>query len=103
MTKDAYFEMCEMLGSEPVEEEIPVEMDDFPAEVQGAIGVYYRLRDEWDSMSGTYMGKSYAGLQDMFNILEIPSEDRKWTLDWIATMDNVRAKSIRDSKPKPTK
>jgi len=103
MTKEAYFDMCEMLGSEPIEEEIPIEMDDFPTEVQEAIGVYYRLRDEWDSMSGTYMGKSYVGLLDILDILEIPQEDRKLTLDWISIMDNVRAKSIRDSKPKPTK
>ncbi len=100
MTKDTYFEMCAMLGSEPIEEEIPIEQEDFPMEVQQAIGVYYRLRDEWDTMNGTYMGKSYVGLKDILDILEIPFEDRRWTLDWITIMDNVRAKSIRDSKPK---
>lgn len=99
MTKDAYFDMCEMLGSEPIEEEIPVERGDFPVEVQEAIEVYYRLRDEWDTMSGTYMGKSYVGLRDILDIMEIPQEDRKWTLDWISIMDSVRAKSIKDSKP----
>ena len=33
MTKEQYFEMCEMMGSEPVEDEIPVEFDDLYSEV----------------------------------------------------------------------
>lgn len=103
MTKDSYFEMCEMLGSEPIESEIPIEQSDFPTEVQDAIGVYYKLKDDWDTMNGVYMGKSYVGLQDILNILEIPMEDRRWTLDWITVMDNIRSKALKDSKPKPQK
>ena len=34
MTKEMYFEMCEALGNDPVESEIPVELDDFPLEIQ---------------------------------------------------------------------
>ena len=30
MTKEQYFEMCEALGNEPAESEIPIEFDDFP-------------------------------------------------------------------------
>jgi hypothetical protein len=99
MTKDAYFEMCEALGNEPIEEEIPVEMDDFPQEVQEAIGVYYKLRDEWDTMNGVYLGKSYAGFADILNILEIPQENRKLLLDWIAIMDAARSKAFKEMKP----
>ena len=43
MTKEQYFEMCEMLGSQPVDSEIPVELDDFPVEVQQAFLVYKQL------------------------------------------------------------
>ena len=100
MTKDAYFEMCEALGSEPVEEEIPVEQSDFPLEVQEAIDVYYRMRDEWDTMSGTYLGKSFAGFQDVLDIMDIPKGDRRWIMDWITVMDAARSKAIRDAKPK---
>lgn len=103
MTKDSYFQMCDMLGTEPVEEEIPIEINDFPVEVQLAIEVYYRLRDEWDSMNGIYIGKSYVGLIDILNILEIPKQDRKLILDWLSVMDNVRGKAIRDAKPKNNK
>lgn len=100
MTKDAYFEMCEALGSEPIDEEIPIEQSDFPLEVQEAIDIYYRLRDEWDSMSGTYLGKSFAGFGDILDIMEIPKGDRKLLLEWITVMDAARSKAIRESKPK---
>lgn len=103
MTKDAYFEMCEALGSEPIEEEIPVEYSDFPAEVQEAIGVYHRLRDEWDTMNGNYMGKSFAGLRDILDILEVDFADRRLVLDWVGVMDATRAQAISDAKPKTKK
>ena len=90
MTKDAYFEMCETLGSEPDEDEIPVEVEDFPVEVQTAITIYNRLRDEWEGMSGTYMGKSFAGLKDILDIYEIDQQDRKYLLEWIEVMDIKR-------------
>lgn len=100
MTKEAYYEMCEALGTEPLEEEIPIEMDDFPEEVQEAIVIYYKLRDEWDSMNGIYMGKSYAGLMDILNIMEVEPRDRKYVLEWIAVMDSARSKAIEAQRPK---
>lgn len=99
MTKEAYFEMCEALGTEPLDEEIPVEMQDFPVEVQEAINIYYKLRDEWDTMNGIYLGKSYAGLGDILTILEVPNEDRKFLLEWLAVMDAARSKSLKALRP----
>ena len=58
MTRDTYFEMCEALGTEPVEEEIPVEFEDFCLDVQEALSIYQKLRDEWDYMGGNYIGKN---------------------------------------------
>lgn len=100
MTKEAYFEMCEALGTEPSEEEIPVEMDDFPDEVQEAISIYYKLRDDWDTMNGIYMGKSYAGLGDILDILEVENADRKYLLEWISVMDSARSKVLSAQRPK---
>lgn len=98
MTKEAYFEMCEALGSEPEEDEIPIEMDDFPNEVQEAVTIYYKMRDEWDTMNGVYLGKSFAGFADILNILEVPHEDRKYLLEWITVMDAARSKAFSDMK-----
>jgi hypothetical protein len=100
MTKEVYFEMCEALGTDPLESEIPVEMEDFPEEVQEAVNVYYKLRDEWDTMNGVYMGKSYTGLSDILDILEIPFTDRKYVLEWISTMDSARSKMLEAQRPK---
>lgn len=100
MTKDAYFEMCEMLGTEPVEEEIPVEYDDFFIDVQEALGIYQKLRDEWDTMNGSYIGKTYAGLLDILDLLGVPVEDRRTQYELIGIIDTHRSKAIADAKPK---
>ena len=100
MTKDLYFEMCSALGTEPIEEEIPVEMEDFPEEVQEAITIYYKLRDDWDTMNGVYMGKSYVGLRDILDIMEVPLKDRKYILEWVSVMDASRSKMIQAQRPK---
>ena len=100
MTKDAYFEMCDALGSEPLESEIPIDYDDFCIDLQEALGIYQKLKDEWDTVNGNYLGKSYAGILDIFNILEVPIEDRKTVFNLIGIIDTHRAKAISDMKPK---
>lgn len=98
MTKAAYFEMCEMMGSEPIESQIPVELDDFPTEVQQAFSIYAKLRDDWDGMSGTYMGKHLEGIRDLFIILDVPVEDHKIMLELVEVIDKNRSKSISETK-----
>lgn len=100
MTKAAYFEMCEALGSEPLEEEIPVDYEDLLVDVQEALSMYHKLRDEWDTMNGVYLGKSYSGILDIFEIQGVPVEDRKMLYDLIGVIDTHRSKAIADAKPK---
>jgi hypothetical protein len=100
MTKDTYFEMCEALGSEPLEHEIPVEYDDFPVEVQEAIRIYNNLQDNWDYMGGNYIGKNLTGFKDILNIFEVDPQDYRAVYELIMRIDRIRAKSIQDSKPK---
>jgi hypothetical protein len=102
MTKDQYFEMCETLGSEPLEEEIPVEYEDLLLDVQEALSIYHKLRDEWDTMNGLYLGKNYSGLKDIFEILEVPVEDYKTMFSLIGMIDMRRAEAISKNKPKDT-
>lgn len=98
MTKDQYFEMCETLGTEPLESEIPVEPDDFPVEVQQAFSVYRMLRDEWDSMNGLYLGKSLIGITEILSASEIDSEDSKFIVLLVRLIDQVRAQEINTKK-----
>jgi hypothetical protein len=100
MTKARYFEMCETLGTEPLEDEIPVEYGDLSPEIQYALSIYSKLKDEWDTFNGNYMGKSYNGIADIFKILEVPKEDARQMFDLIDIIDRHRSKMIQDSKPK---
>ena len=95
-----YFEICEQMGSEPIEEEIPVDMEDFPIEIQQVLNIYFKLRDEWDGMSGSYMGKSYAGLGDILDIHGIEKADKEYVLDWLTVIDRIRSKIIESAHSK---
>ena len=91
MTKEQYFEMCEMLGTEPIDSDVPIEMEDFPDEVQQSFQIYYLLRDVWEGMSGTYMGKDMSSIFDFFRLYKIDSEDQLLTLNFIRQIDSVRS------------
>lgn len=98
MTKEQYFEMCETLGTEPVAEQIPVEVEDMPLEVQEAFEVYKILRDDWDSVGGNYLGKSFIGIVDIFNLLDIPKQEHKGMLMLLKLIDSVRQEEIAKKK-----
>ena len=100
MTRDQYFEMCEMMGSEPLEEEIPVEFDDLLPEVQEALHIYNNLTDMWDYMGGNYIGKNMQNIRDIFDMYDIPRTDHRTLYEFICTIDRIRAKQIQDKKPK---
>lgn len=103
MTKATYFEMCEALGSEPIESEIPVEYDDLAIDVQEALNIYSKLKDEWDTMNGVYLGKSYIGLIDILDLMEVPKEDRRVMFDIIGNIDKCRYKALEAKRPKKQK
>lgn len=103
MTKETYFEMCEMLGSEPLEDEIPLELDDFPDLVQQAFVIYGMLSDIWEGMSGSYLGKDYSLLFDLYDLYGIDTRSEKLLVtDFIKQIDSVRA-SILHEKQKASK
>lgn len=100
MTQQQYFEMCEMMGSEPVEEEIPVEYEDLPLEVQEALQLYNTLQDSWDYMGGNYIGKNLSYFGSVLQMYQIPQEDQSRLYELIVYIDQLRAKQIQDKKPK---
>jgi len=98
MTKEAYFEMCESLGSEPIDSEIPLDYNDLPVDAQEALQMYNKLRDEWDGFNGIYLGKNYAGILDIFNILDVPVEDRRTMFELINMIDLHRKNAIAEQR-----
>ncbi len=98
MTKVAYYEMCEALGSEPIAEEIPVEFDDLMLDIQEAMTVYGLLQDNWDTMNGNYLGKNYSGVVELLIIYEI--DDKKSMFRLLRSIDDHRGNAIKANKPK---
>lgn len=99
MNKDTYIEMCEMLGQEVDEALLPYEIEDFPIDVQQALEVYKLMKDEWDAMSGQYLGKSLIGIRDLLDALEIPKDEHTMMIKLIRQFDLVRTDIINQKSP----
>lgn len=98
MTKDAYFEMCEMMNTPVIDSEIPVDFEDFPLEMQQAFSVYRMLRDEWDTMNGNYLGKTLIGIKDLLDATEIELQEQKFITMLVRLIDEVRSNEINKQK-----
>jgi hypothetical protein len=99
VTKETYFEICETLGNEPIEEEIPVDFEDFPPELQLAFDIYNTLQDSWDYMGGNYIGKSYSSIKDILEIFDIERTEMAFYLGLLSIIDNTRKELINSKKP----
>ena len=96
MTKDAYFEMCEMMGSEPDQDEIPVEFADLPDIIQQALEIYGFLPDRWEGMSATFLGKDYSIAFELFRTYEIVDNvEQRLLLRIMSVVDGIRSKIIQ--------
>lgn len=98
-----YFELCETLGNEPLEEEIPVEFEDFPQLVQQSFNFYSMLRDNWDPMGGNYLGKDMSTIFEFFRLYDVEKEEQILHMTLIQHIDSARAKLISSKKPKTEK
>jgi len=67
--------VCEQLGQEPDPAKMPLELSDFPEEVQVAFFMFNLLPDHYEGMSGSYMGKYWDGIDYFFDLYEV--EDPK--------------------------
>ena len=63
--------MCEQLGQEPDPSKMPLDLDDFPSEVQVAFFVYSFMSDNWEGMSGTYLGKNWDEFPNIISTFEL--------------------------------
>ena len=75
---DQYLEICEQLGQEPDPQKMPLTESDFPAEVQVAFFMFSLLSDNWEGMSGSYLGKDWSHCSQLFEVYEV--EDQKTTI-----------------------
>lgn len=99
MNKQAYYEMCDALGSEPNPLEVPVEFEDLPDQVQQCFEIYGFLPDRWEGMSATFMGKDYAIAFQLFEAFQITdSSDRLLYLRIMSVIDGCRQKIIQQKQ-----
>jgi hypothetical protein len=66
--------MCEQMGWEPRDEDIPLDPSTLSLEAQQALIVLQSLPDNWEGMSGSWMGKDYSGLSTILDIYEVENK-----------------------------
>lgn len=91
MTRERYLEMCEQMGNEPVEEEIPPDIEDFPSIVNEAVNTFNMLGDRIYPEIG-YVGKDYTNLNHYIDLYGI--EDKEYFLHLLSWLD---ARAIKKS------
>lgn len=103
MTKDAYYEMCEITGEQSLPENEPVEWSDLPEQVQQCFELYSFLPDRWEGMSATFMGKDYSIVFHLFETFKIDNNDRLIYLRLMANIDGIRSKLIQNKQKQQDK
>ena len=91
MTRERYLEMCEQMGNEPLEEEIPPDMQDFPPIIVEALHTFNMLGDRLYPEIG-YVGKDYTNLEHFLELYGI--EDKEYFLQLLSWLD---ARAIKKS------
>lgn len=86
--------MCEMLGTEPLEEQIPVEIADFSEDLQQVFEIYSMVPDIWEGFSGQYMGKDTSNIFNFFGLYKVDIADQLFYLRLLKYMDKVRMEMI---------
>lgn len=59
------------MGWEPDENQLPVDPSTLSLEAQQALILLNSLPDNWEGMSGSWMGKDYSGLSAIMDIYEM--------------------------------
>lgn len=85
MTRERYLEMCEQMGNEPIEEEIPPDMSDFPIIVSEAVSTFNMLGDRIYPEIG-YVGKDYTNLNHYLELYGV--EDKEYFLYLLSWLDS---------------
>ena len=77
--------MCEQLGKEPVEEEIPLDLEDFPPIAIAALSTYRQLGDRLYPDIG-FVGKDFTNLPYYVDIYDI--EDVELFLEILSYLES---------------
>ena len=98
---DTYLDICEQKGIEPDPDEMPPTMGDYPPEVQVAFLLHDYLPENWEGMSGSYLGKDYSALEMLLKAYEV--EDVKTCIYFIKLIDGYNIRKINSEQDKKRK
>ena len=93
MTRERYLKMCDQLGQEPDEDEIPPAWEDFPEVVLDALNTFNCLGDRMYPEIG-YMGKDFTNLPFYIDMHGI--EDTELFLEILIYLESRAIKQSRD-------
>jgi len=85
MTRERYFKMCEQMGQEPNEDEIPPDFEDFPSIAIDAMNTFSMLGDKVVPDIG-YLGKDFTNLPHYMDIYEV--EDKELFLEILTYLES---------------
>ena len=94
MTRNKYLDMCEQLGKEPSDREIPPDWEDFPEIIQYAINTFNQMGDRVYPDIG-YTGKDYTNLLHYIEIYDIT--DKEFFLELISWLDSRAIKKSSEN------
>ena len=96
MTVEQYFAMCEQMGWEPNEEEIPKDINSLSYTSQIALLLFNHLPDRIEGMSGSWLGKDFSALETFMNIYEV--DNRREVLEFIMTIHKTYGEFYRQKQ-----
>ena len=95
--------MCEMLGSEPDPNEMPIERSDLTEETQMVLNIYDLLPAKWEGFSGQYLGKDLMLLPVLFDEFDTIKYIRKYAWNIIPVIDSFVAQDIAQKMKRKSK
>ena len=93
MTRERYFKMCEQLGQEPDESEIPPDFEDFPDLAIHAMNTFGNLGDRVYPDIG-YMGKDFTTLPHYLDMYEV--KDTELFLEILTYLESRAIKTSQE-------
>ncbi len=93
MTQERYLKMCDQLGKEPSEDEIPPDWQDFPEMAISAINTFNMLGDRIAPDIG-FIGKDFTNLLHYIEVYGV--EDKELFLDIINLLETRAIKQSHE-------
>jgi len=87
MTRERYFKMCEQMDKEPVSDEIPPDLEDFPELAVDALITFSCLGDRMYPDIG-YMGKDFTNLPYYLQVHNVQDRDLELFLEILTFLES---------------